>query len=138
LTACRTFLSVRPRSLVVRDLQQTAVKARSAVCFDIHCHNCNQIFRLFAGRGMTVISRLPESAPVPGTAVRLSERNIPPAVAPLVAVAAPSSIGASEDTEFEAMFSGESNPVVGSYRPLAHSPMDLLASAEVIPRSYYV
>jgi hypothetical protein len=135
--ACRSLISVRACSLIVRDLHQTAVNSRSGICSDIHCHKCNQIFRLFAARGITVISRLPESAPVPAAAVRLSDRNIPPTVGLLIAAPDVTSVPPYEDAEFDAMFSGEANPVVGSYRPLAHLPMELLAGPEAIPRSYY-
>jgi hypothetical protein len=134
--ACRSLISVRSRAVVIRDLRQTAVAARSGICFDIHCCGCNQIFRLFAARGITIISRLPESAPVPAAAVRL-DRKVPAALAPLIAAPDAPAIGEGEDTEFEAMFSGESDPIVGSYRPHPHLPMELLAGPEVIPRSYY-
>jgi hypothetical protein len=137
LSACRSLISIRSRAIIVRDLPQAAVIARSAVCYDIHCHNCNQVFRLFAGRGITVIARLPESAPVPTAAVRLSERSTPSSVTPFIGAAPGASIAASEEAELEAMFSGESNPIVGSYRPHAYLPTELLAGPEAIPRSYY-
>jgi hypothetical protein len=136
LAACRSLISVRSGAIVVRDLQQTAVKPRSAVCYDLHCHNCSQIFRLFAGRGIAILSRLPESAPVPATAVRFSGRGIPPAVAPLIA-APEAPCPQLEDPEFEVMFSGEADPIVGSYRPQACLPGERLPGSEEMPRSYY-
>jgi hypothetical protein len=135
LMACRSLLSVQPRCFQVRDVQRTASKQHSPTCTDFHCTNCNHVFRIFVTRMQAYVSKLPESAPLPQRT-----NGYPPALSPFITVAGPTQRQpreATEDADLDVMFSGEADPIVGSYRPHGQFPREPLRGPEAISRSYY-
>jgi hypothetical protein len=141
LMACRSLLSVQSHCLQVIDLQRTAAKPHSNTCTEFYCTTCSQVFRIFTGCPYTYISKLPECAPFPFSPGRNAGKVLSPVIASLITAAAPNPKMRrehTEDVDFDVMFSGDSDPRVGSYRPHAHLPREILTNPGALPRSYYV